>query len=659
MRSPALPIPGIVLGAYPERRLNALTTSRMLGAFLHPSLLVSRDLRRKFATLRVHTSALAASGNNAHGAFKDRVHELRAHLGRDGFSVELVAKSFALVSHAIEQRLGYRLFETQMYAAWIMLNNRLAEMATGEGKTIAACLAAATGALAGIPVHVITANDYLVQRDAELLRPVYETLGLSLGFVTQIMNEDQRRTAYSRDVTYCTAKELVFDYLRDGLGRRAHASDLHARAAQLGQDRHKKPVLRGLCMAVVDEADSILIDEARTPLILAQSISNHSQEQFYREALMLASELQPQLDYRLDRTHQVADLTEQGAATLERRSAALAGSWRDRRWRHEAITLALAVQHLFVRDKHYIVRDGKVILVDQTTGRAAPGRIFSRGIHQMLEIKEGCEVTGEQRTIAQITYQRFFPRYHRLCGMSGTLREAGSELRCIYGLSVSVVPLRQPSRRQTWPTRTYASAEAKWKAVVDRVGELHRVGRPILIGTDSVADSEELARRLANGGLVAQVLNARDDGQEAAIVARAGQPRAIMVTTNMAGRGTDIALSAGVAELGGLHVICCQRNSARRIDRQLQGRCARQGDPGSTETIVALDLSSAARSLAQGVIGLLVNPGRSTPLAPIVGRILLALPRRLEELRHQYERWQLLRRDTLMERQLSFVGRGE
>jgi preprotein translocase subunit SecA len=510
--------------------------------------------------------------------------------------------------------------------------------------------------LAGIPVHVITANDYLVQRDAEALRAVYEMLGLSVGAVTQDMNEEQRRGAYACDVTYCTAKELVFDYLRDGVGRRAHASDLHARAAQLSGEQHKAPVLRGLCMAVVDEADSILIDEARTPLILAQAAAVDAQTEFYREALGLAAGLKPGDHYRLSAAHQSAEITELGRSQLAARCQALSRGWRDGRRRNETVALALGVQHLFVRDKHYIVRDGKVLLIDQTTGRAAPGRIFSRGIHQLIEVKEGCEVTGEQRTVAQITYQRFFPRYHRLSGMSGTLREARTELRSVYGLSVSVVPLRQRSKRETWPTRVYRSAESKWDAVVRRVGELHRRGRPVLIGTDSVADSEQLAQRLSNVGLQARILNARNDSVEAGIVAQAGQAQAITVATNMAGRGTDIALGTGVAELGGLHVICCQRNCARRIDRQLQGRCARQGDPGSVESVLALDLGFVEKRFS----GRWLSQNIETALLPgMIGRLLVALPQRTQELRHQFERWQLLRQDSLMERRLSFAGRGE
>ncbi len=659
MRTATLPIPGIVFGTYPEKRSPAVTGTRALAALLRPKLFGDRLLRAKFSSVRALMASHSDNSLDAIPAFRSKLHATRAQLGRDGFTPALVADSFILVSNAIHRRLGYHVFDTQLYAAWIMLHNRLAEMATGEGKTVAASLAAATAALAGIPVHVITANDYLVQRDAELLRPVYETIGLSVGYVTQIMDEQQRREAYACDVTYCTAKELVFDYLRDGLGRRAHASDLHARAARLSSNSHRAPVLRGLCMAVIDEADSILIDEARTPLILAQALNNEAQSNLYREALSVAAELQAWQHYRLDETHQTAELTEAGVIQLEQRCGALTGGWRDRRWRHEMVTLALAVQHLFVRDRHYIVRDGKVILVDQTTGRAAAGRIFSRGIHQMIELKEGCVVTGEQRTIAQITYQRFFPRYHRLCGMSGTLREAGTELQSVYGLDTSVVPLRQTSKRRVWPMRVFANAGAKWTAVVDRIAELHRSGRPVLIGTDSVADSEQLAQRLANVGLAAQVLNARNDGTEATIVARAGEAGAITVATNMAGRGTDIVLGKGVAELGGLHVICCQRNSARRIDRQLQGRCARQGDPGSTETILTLDQGRVHKYLPTHVRRSLANPHNTKALPSMLGGALIALPQRIEELRHQFERWQLLRRDILIDRRLSFAGRGE
>lgn len=588
MRPIALPTPGIAAGAYPERRDPArrrdnasalVALARLAGRF------GDRQHRRFLA--RVHALDDTLPGLTE-GAFQARLRQARAQLAASGMAGEPVAEAFALVREATRRRLGMAHFDTQLIAGRIMLDNRLAEMATGEGKTLTAALTAATAALAGMPVHVLTANDYLVTRDSTLLAPVYGALGLTVGAVTREMDQAQRREAYAQDITYCTAKEVVFDYLRDRLARRSTVGDLQERVRQLDASgpAQQPLLLRGLWMALIDEADSILVDEARTPFILSQPRVNAQQQRWLRDALNIAQRLKQRADYRIDHGSQTVELTDPGCANLAALAQRAGGLWQDRRMREEIVSQALAAHHIYLRDRHYVIRDGKIVMIDQTTGRLAPGRVWSRGLHQLLEAKEGCQPSGEMETIAQITYQRFFPRYLRLGGMSGTLRESAPELRSVYGLAVAKVPLRKPSRRRLVPIQVFGAVEHKWQAVVARVGQLVGSGRPVLIGTDSVADSEQLSRRLTAVGLRHCVLNARNDADEAAIVARAGEARNVTVTTNMAGRGTDIALGAGVAQIGGLHVICCQHNASARIDRQLHGRCARQGDPGSVETIL-------------------------------------------------------------------------
>jgi preprotein translocase subunit SecA len=656
MRSTALAIPGLLSGTYPERD-DAERAAAFPRLFALDAL--QRRRQQRFVALVDARGAGLAALTGA--AFDARVREVRARLAAEGFADETAAQSFALVREATRRVLAKPQYHTQLIAGHIMLGGKLAEMHTGEGKTLAAVLTAATGALAGVPVHVITANDYLVVRDAQMLEPVYRMLGLTAGTVTRPDDQAKRRAAYGCDITYCTAKELTFDYLRDRLVRRGMQSELHERVRRMEDGKAALPLLlRGLCMAVVDEADSILIDEARTPLIISQPRVNPQKQAYVEQALRLAMQLSPGRDFVVDREVQAALISPQGRSRVAELAAPLGGLWEDRRHREEIIALALAAHHVYERDRDYLVRERKIVMIDQTTGRVAPGRVWSRGLQQLLEIKEGCPPTGEQETIAQITYQRFFPRYHHLCGMSGTLAEAQAELRSVYRLDVAHVPLRRPSRRRQLPTRVYGSRQAKWDAVITRLRALHASGRPVLVGTDSVADSDHLSVLLAAERLPHAVLNARNDGEEAAMVARAGEIGQIMVTTNMAGRGTDIPLGPGVAERGGLHVICCQHNASPRIDRQLHGRAARQGDPGSMETVLSLQDALLARTYPQWFMGMLrAMTGHAGCLPAWLGAGVARLPQWLEERRQRGERRMLLDHDQRSERRLAFAGRGE
>ena len=658
-----LPIPGPLWGDHPERRLTPSGSRQRCAAAWRDAAsrladaagaLRHRRDARWLAKVQAAQSA-ALSPND-----EDALHAVRAALLRHGLTEATLVPAFALVSRTAERCLGVRPFGTQLIAARAVLDNRLAEMATGEGKTLAVGLAAAVGALTGMPVHVVTANDYLVVRDAQRLQPLYAALDLAVGWVTQGDQATARARAYACDVMYITAQELVFDYLRDGQGARPVA------AAVAGAAQHRAPparaMLRGLCMAIVDEADSVLVDEARVPLILSQQADPTVPPALAQRALGFARTLHDAVDFGVDRSTLAATLTVHGRDRLDRTASSLADAsaspaWRTRLQREHLVCTALAALHAYQRDRHYLVRDGKVEIIDETTGRVAVGRAWSNGLQQLIELKEGCPPSPSIGSLAQLTYQRFFPRYLRLGGFSGTLREARSELMSTYGLAVRRVPLRRPCLRRVEPARLYPDHEALWEAVAGRIGWLHRGGRPVLVATDSVGDAQALSRRLVLLGLPHALLHARNDAEEARVVAQAGQRGAITVSTNMSGRGTDIELGPGVRELGGLHVVCCQLNGARRIDRQLAGRAARQGDPGSVETMLSLDTALLARALPAPMREWLRSAAARLPSWAV--RSLARTVQRAEEQRERLHRKRLFEEDERSARQLGFCGPAE
>ncbi len=639
MKTAALPIPGLILGAYPERRGPAQDALANLLQDVRARSFASTKRYQHFAQRVAAMESVYAQLDGP--TLQQHVRGIRAEMARDGLTDALLVHAMALASRVCLLALAVRPYSTQLMAARIMLDNRLAEMATGEGKTLAAGLCAAVAALAGIPVHVVTANDYLVARDVEKLQPLFRMLGLTAGAITQPLAHADRQQVYSCNIVYCTAKELAFDYLRDGLIRASGTfTQTRSRAETPGHGRDT--LLRGLCMAIVDEADSVLVDEACVPLVLSERRENAGQTAYHREALELATRLRAGDDYVLDAQNMTAVLSDRGRQRLEADAAGLSGAWRNRRHRDETVATALAGLHLYERDCHYIVRDGQVTIIDQTTGRVAPGRAWSRGLQQMIEIREGLPPSAENVTVAQITYQRFFRRYLRMGGMSGTLRESRSELQSVYGLRVVGVPLRSASRRRMMPMRLLPDQVAQWDAVLVAALEASRAGRPVLIGTDSVAESEALSQRLNAAGIAHALLNARQDEDEARIVAAAGGAGQITIATNMAGRGTDIVLGSGVAERGGLHVICCQHNESRRIDRQLIGRCARQGDPGSAQTLLSVDKRLIAQTFPRWLsrrIGLM----RALP--QWAARAIVRTPQFLEENRRRAQRYDLLKSD--------------
>ncbi len=585
--------PGLIAGWYPERgdRENGWldrACNALLGRLTQLTGSQQTGLRRVIMAIGRQGASLTALDDTQ---LTRLLIDLRRQFRSQGLSDPLCIRAFALIREMAGRTIGKRHYDSQLAGGWILLHGRLAEMATGEGKTLAATLAAATAALAGIPVHILTVNEYLVERDAASMGPLYRALGLSVGTVTQDMAPEARRAGYACDITYCTNKQVAFDYLRDRLLRGNDRSPLRLQLESTYSENHRQGqfLLRGLCFAIVDEADSVLIDEARTPLILTRTLDSSVEHAVYQQALHLARQLENGQDFFLDPAQQGVQLSLAGQRKLEDLQRNAQGLWRNDRRREELVGQALHALHLLHRDRDYLVHENKVVIVDANTGRTMPDRSWERGLHQMVEAKEGCPLTDAREQLGRLTYQRFFRRYLRLGGMTGTAREVSAELWSVYALRVQRVPLHRPSQRRQLPSRIFARAEEKWAALTASVHHLQAKGQPVLIGTGSVAESELLSRHLTAAGIAHRVLNARQDQAEAEIVAAAGLRGQVTVATNMAGRGTDIPLGDGVAELGGLHVIAACRNEARRIDRQLFGRCARQGDPGSYQVLVSLE----------------------------------------------------------------------
>jgi preprotein translocase subunit SecA len=619
----------------------------------------ARALGEILPMVEAHEARLRASDDGALAGF---AKTLRTRFRRHGFTPELAGECFALVREAAARTVGKRHFASQILAGWALLQGRLVEMQTGEGKTFAATLAASAMGLAGYPVHVITVNDYLAERDAEEMGPLYRFLGLSVGVVVQGRPRPERRSAYACAITYCTNKELAFDYLRDRVALARRSSRLHLALERLRGDvaREADLVLRGLYFAIVDEADSVFIDEARTPLILSATGRAGTAQEDYERALAFARTLTAGSDYRIDLVDRSIVLAEAARSKLTEHAAELGGVWSSVRAREELVTQALSALLLFQRDHHYVVADGKVQIVDESTGRVMPDRSWEHGLHQMIEAKEGCPPTEGRETLARLTYQRLFRRYMRLSGMTGTAREVTREIAFVYRLPVVRVPLHRPSRRIYAGTRMCGTLAEKWAAVGDTVERMACIGRrPVLIGTRSVKASEELSKVLTERGIEHSLLNAKQDKTEADIVALAGQAGRVTVATNMAGRGTDIRLGPGVAESGGLHVILTEYHDSRRVDRQLFGRCARQGDPGSCEAIVSLEdeiFAVHAPNVARWVAAFRQN---DTGTARLVQQGLRLSAQLAAERRSAAVRMHNLKLDQRLEQMLAFSGRGE
>ena len=483
---------------------------------------------------------------------------------------DLLPEAFATVREASVRTLKMRHFDAQLIGGIVLHQGKIAEMKTGEGKTLAATLPAYLNSLTGKGVHIITVNDYLARRDTEWMGKVYNFLGLSVGCILHGLDDPERQAAYHSDITYGTNNEFGFDYLRDNM------------------KFYKESIVQGdLNYAIVDEVDSILIDEARTPLIISGQAEKSTN--LYYEINTIIPRLSRDTDYVIDEKARSAVLTEEGVAKAERliKVENLYDPRNIETLHH--INQALKAHALFKRDVDYIVKEGEVIIVDEFTGRLMPGRRYSEGLHQALEAKENVKIENENQTLATITFQNYFRMYEKLAGMTGTADTEAAEFKKIYNLDVSVIPTHMPMIRHDFPDMIYKTRKEKFEAVMNDIAELHKKGQPVLVGTISIDVSEDLSQKLKKKGIPHTVLNAKNHEKEAEIVSMAGQKGAVTISTNMAGRGTDIVLGEGVTELGGLRIIGTERHESRRIDNQLRGRSGRQGDPGSSRFYLALE----------------------------------------------------------------------
>lgn len=500
----------------------------------------------------------------------NKTNEFKARLAKGEPLDDILPEAFAVIREASRRVLGMRHFDTQLIGGIILHRGNIAEMCTGEGKTLVATAPVYLNALEGKGVHVITVNDYLAKRDSEWMGQVYKFLGLSVGLIIHDLDFNQRKIAYNSDITYGTNNEFGFDYLRDNM------------VTSLDQ-----MVQRPLHYCLIDEVDSILIDEARTPLIISGP-GQKSTDDYYTVA-KLVPQLKKEEDYTIDEKQKTVAPTEAGVAKMEKLLHVENLYDAENLELNHLFVQALRAQTMMTRDKDYVVKDGEVVIVDEFTGRLMYGRRYSDGLHQAIEAKEGLEVQRESQTLATITFQNYFRMYDKLAGMTGTAKTEEQEFIKIYGLPVLQVPTNKPIQRKDLPDVIFKNKRGKYKAVVREVERRHATGQPMLIGTTSIEQSEELSHMLDQANIPHSVLNAKYHEREAAIVALAGQKGAVTIATNMAGRGTDISLGEGVAELGGLAIIGTERHESRRIDNQLRGRAGRQGDPGSSQFFLSLE----------------------------------------------------------------------
>jgi len=529
-----------------------------------------REIKRMLKTVERINSLEPAYEALSDEQLKGKTEEFRNRLAKGETLDDLLPEAFAAVREASKRTLGMRHFDVQLIGGIVLHEGRIAEMKTGEGKTLVATLPTYLNALEGKGVHVVTVNDYLASTQSALMANIYNFLGMTVGVNMHGLPAEEKRRVYNCDITYGTNNEFGFDYLRDNMVL-----------------YKEQMVQRPLWYAIIDEVDSILIDEARTPLIISGQATKSTE--LYYAADRFVKKLVPEEDYTVDIKMRTAMLTENGVSKAERAFGI------DNLYDHNNvlinhhITQALKANVIMKIDVDYVVQDGEVIIVDEFTGRLMPGRRYSDGLHQAIEAKEGLKVQNESMTLATITLQNYFRMYQKLAGMTGTAKTEEEEFKKIYGMDVVVIPTNRPMIRQDLPDVVYKTMDAKYRMVTEEIVKRHRNGQPVLVGTTSIENSERLSDMLKRKGIPHKVLNAKHHAEEAEIVAKAGQRGAVTIATNMAGRGTDIVLGEGVAELGGLHIIGTERHESRRIDNQLRGRAGRQGDPGSSQFYLSLE----------------------------------------------------------------------
>ncbi|OGS70632.1 MAG: preprotein translocase subunit SecA [Firmicutes bacterium RBG_13_65_8] len=566
--------------------------------------------------------------------------EFRRRLDNGATLDELLPEAYAVVREAAWRQTGMRAFDVQVAGAVVLHEGNIAEMKTGEGKTLVATMPLYLNALAGHGAHLVTVNDYLAARDSEWMGNVYRFLGMTVGLIVHGKSTEERRESYRADITYGTNNEFGFDYLRDNMA-------LHP----------EHIVQRELHFAIVDEVDSILVDEARTPLIISGP-SMRSADLYYRFA-RIVPRLTPEADYSVDEKARTATPTEEGLRKVERAIGVSDIFAPENSELNHYLNQALRAHALFRRDRDYVVKDGEVLIVDEFTGRLMFGRRYSDGLHQAIEAKESVKIQSEHQTLATITFQNYFRMYRKLAGMTGTAATEAEEFRRIYGLDVIQVPTNMPMIRADYPDAVFRTEAGKFNAVVDEIVECHERSQPVLVGTVSIEKSERLSELLEKKGISHQVLNAKYHDKEAAIVAEAGVQGAVTIATNMAGRGTDIKLGTGVVDTGGLHIIGTERHEARRIDNQLRGRSGRQGDPGSSRFYVSLEDDLMRLFGADNVTGLLDRLGMddSMPLEhSMLSRAIERAQKRVEARNFDLRR-RVLEYDDVLNQQRELVYR--
>ncbi len=584
----------------------------------------------------------------------------RVQSGADPASKQVLIEGFALVTESARRVLGISYYDVQLLAGLALSRGRIAEMQTGEGKTFVAALPAFIHALHGEGVHVLTVNDYLAQRDFEQMGPVFELLGMSAGFLKPSASPDDKRAAYACDITYGPGYEFGFDYLRD------QAAMLNQRRPRLGERFSKRlrgeqesavaSIQRPFHFCVIDEIDSVLIDEATTPLLLSEGAPDRLPD---NTAFLIAKETAESLtadrDYLMDAKGQRVSLTSEGIQTIAEAGELAAGHVLLRPW-SLYVRQALHAERLLKRDVDYVVdeKEQTVLLVDKNTGRIFPDRCWRDGLHQAVQAKEGLPITPEQQPVGHITRQRFFQLYPGRCGMTGTAAGNESELQYFYRLPITVIPTRKRNRRLSLTTRYFADTTTKSAAIIDEVQRVHATGQPILVGTRTIEISEAFAEQLGEKQIPFCLLNGKQDDEEASIIARAGEVGAVTIATNMAGRGTDIKLGPGAERLGGLHVIGTERHESPRVDRQLVGRAARQGDPGSYQFFVAADDQLVAM-YAPALVNRLKRSDVDGEVTTDISGEIAKLQRKVEQL-HFEQRKQMFAHDRWLDQVLSTLA---
>ena len=593
--------------------------------------------------------------NHSEAALNEIIRETRELFVRGRQDEQTVRRAFAIIREVARRDTGEEAYLVQIMGAMGLYHGRIIEMVTGEGKTLTGSLAAPLLAWRHRYLHIYTVNDYLAQRDADSRAGIYRRMGCDVGAIVQDLDEGQRFGVYAKPITYGTPKQITADWLRDQIRLGQNATPWSGRSLFSARAGGQGPMIPGLRAALVDEADAVLIDEGVVPLIIARSRREDEMGQVYKDATWIAKRLDEKVDYTVDHLRRRADLTRRGKHRMNEMAAGLEQPiWRAIRRAEELVRQALIARHCYLSGHQYQIVDGRIVIVDEYTGRFLQDRSWEHGLHQSVEAKENLEVTADRETLARMSFQRFFRSYPFLCGMTGTIADAAVEMVKVYQRPITVIPTNRPLIRERRPTRIFRTREAKWNAIVESIEREHGAHRPLLVGTRSIEASEFVGQRLTARGLPHRVLNANFDKDEADMVALAGKHNVITVATNMAGRGTDIKLDRESRQRGGLHVILTEMHTARRIDRQFIGRAGRQGDPGSAQMFVSLEdeIVKLYTPKLASYVGGLSGGDELTGMAQKRAVALFELAQRRAQKRSRTSRSEVLKQDDWIEKNL-------